>query len=46
MRGECWERTKEILEQVLQLHPEKRQAYLYSACGGDADLRSEVESPE
>jgi predicted ATPase len=44
MRGECWERTKEILEQVLQLHPEKRQAYLYSACGGDADLRSEVES--
>ena len=44
MRGERWERTKEILEQALQLHPEKRQAYLYSACGGDADLRSEVES--
>ena len=45
MRGAgSWERAKEILEQALQLQAEKRRAYLQSACGGDADLLSEVES--
>jgi predicted ATPase len=44
MSSERWERTKEILEQALRLAPEERQAYLGSACGADADLRSEVES--
>ena len=44
MSSERWERTKEILEQALRLAPEERQAYLDSACGADADLRSEVES--
>ena len=44
MSSERWERTKEILEQALRLAPEERQAYLVSACGADADLRSEVES--
>ena len=44
MSSERWERTKEILEQALRLAPEERQAYLDSACGTDADLRSEVES--
>jgi predicted ATPase len=44
MSSERWERTKEILEQALRLTAEERQAYLESACGSDADLRSEVES--
>jgi predicted ATPase/serine/threonine protein kinase len=44
MSSERWERTKEILEQALQLAAEERRAYLQSACGSDADLRSEVES--
>jgi len=44
MSSERWERTKEILEQALRLAAEERQAYLESAGGSDADLRSEVES--
>ncbi|MGC2229218.1 MAG: protein kinase [Candidatus Sulfotelmatobacter sp.] len=44
MSSERWERTKEILEQALRLAAEERQAHLESACGSDADLRSEVES--
>src|SRR5216684_5943973 len=44
MSSERWERTKEILEQALRIAPERRQAYLDSACGADAELRAEVES--
>jgi hypothetical protein len=44
MSTESWERTKEILEQALRLAPERRPAYLDSACGADAELRAEVES--
>jgi serine/threonine protein kinase len=44
MSSERWERTKQILEDALQLAPEQRVAYLDSACGQDCDLRSEVES--
>ncbi len=44
MSSERWERIKEIIEQALRLAAGERQAYLESACGSDADLRSEVES--
>jgi eukaryotic-like serine/threonine-protein kinase len=44
MSTERWERTKEILEQALRLARERRPTYLDSACGADAELRSEVES--
>jgi eukaryotic-like serine/threonine-protein kinase len=44
MSSERWERTKEILEQALRLAPERRQTYLDSACGADAELRAEVKS--
>jgi len=44
MTSERWERTKQIFEQALKQAPEKRGAYLDSACGGDAELRGEVES--
>src|SRR5229473_2037399 len=44
MSTERWERTKQILEEALRIAPERRQAYLDSACGADAELRAEVES--
>jgi predicted ATPase/tRNA A-37 threonylcarbamoyl transferase component Bud32 len=44
MSSERWERTKEILEQALQLESEKRRDYLDSECRADLDMRREVES--
>ena len=44
MTSERWERTKQILEDVLKLAPEKHAEFLDSACNGDTALRSEVES--
>src|SRR5712692_6839194 len=44
MSTERWERTKQLLEEALRLAPERRPAYLDSACGADAELRAEVES--
>ncbi len=43
MSREHWERTGELLEGALALPPGERPAYLAAACGGDADLRAEVE---
>jgi serine/threonine protein kinase len=34
----------EIYDQVLELEPERRDAYLTEACAGDGELRREVES--
>jgi eukaryotic-like serine/threonine-protein kinase len=44
MSTERWERTKKILEEALRLVPERRRAYLDSACRQDSELRAEVES--
>ena len=44
MNAERWERTKEILDEVLRLAPMERRVYLDRACGTDVELRSEVES--
>ena len=44
MITERWERTKQILEDVLRLPSQQRSAYLDSACGGDRELRAEIES--
>ena len=44
MSQDRWERTKEILEEALRLAPEQRSVYLDSACEGDHELRTEVES--
>jgi len=44
LSSERWERTKEILEQALRLASQERQAYLWEACGTDAELRRELES--
>jgi eukaryotic-like serine/threonine-protein kinase len=42
MTSSRWERTKQILDDALQLAPEKRSAFLDAACAGDAELRREV----
>ena len=44
MSTDRWDRIKQILEQALRLAPERRGAYLDSNCGGDRELRAEVES--
>jgi eukaryotic-like serine/threonine-protein kinase len=42
--GEVWARVRDILDRVVQLPEAERTAYLNQTCGGDAGLRSEVES--
>jgi serine/threonine protein kinase/TolB-like protein/Tfp pilus assembly protein PilF len=44
MTPERWQRVKEIFDAALQIEPAKRSAFLSNACGGDDDLRNEVET--
>jgi eukaryotic-like serine/threonine-protein kinase len=39
-----WERLKELLHQAMHLAPAQRAAFLDEECGGDPELRSELES--
>src|SRR5438128_6548320 len=39
-----WQRIEELLQEALDLEPDRRQAFLESACVGDARLRREVET--
>src|SRR5687767_1341043 len=39
-----WNRIEELLQSALDLEPDQRAAFLDSACGGDGELRREVES--
>jgi tetratricopeptide (TPR) repeat protein len=39
-----WRRIEEVFTAALDLPPQQQEAYLQAACGGDADLRLEVES--
>ena len=41
---QSWQRVTELFEQALERAPDKRAAFLKSACAGDADLLREVES--
>ena len=43
-RQQSWQRVTELFEQALEHAPEKRAAFLKSACAGDSDLLREVES--
>ena len=43
MTPERWARIKEVFGAALEMPEADRRAYLESACGGDADLRGEVE---
>ena len=44
MTPERWKRIDDLVERALELAPAQRPAFLDSACGGEADLRREVES--
>ena len=44
MTPERWQQVKEILGGALETAPLGRAVFLEQACGGDADLRQEVES--
>ena len=43
MTSERWHRVKQVLSDALERPPERRAAFLASACGGDDRLRAEVE---
>src|SRR5437660_9125849 len=44
MTPERWQRVKQIFDSALEYEPAKRSDFLAGACGGDEDLRHEVES--
>jgi serine/threonine protein kinase len=44
MRAERWREVKEIFQGALECAPNERFAFLSNACGGDEELRHEVES--
>jgi len=43
MTAEAWHRTKDILYTAASMEVPAREAYLAEACGGDGELRREVE---
>lgn len=44
MNRERWEQVRNLLESALERPPGERAAFLEDACGGDAELRKEVDS--
>jgi serine/threonine protein kinase len=44
MSDERWQRLKELLHQAMHLAPAQRVSFLDEECGGDPELRSELES--
>ena len=44
MTPERWQQVKGVLENVLEITPPERDAFLDQACDGDQELRREVES--
>jgi len=44
MKPERWQQLKQIFQSALERDPAERSAFLNQACGGDAELRSEIES--
>ena len=44
MTPERWRQIKQIFQAAAELPPEERSAYVQRACGGDGELRAEVES--
>jgi serine/threonine protein kinase len=43
VRSDDWSRVKEIFAAALKLPPDARSSYLAATCGGDDELRAEVE---
>ena len=44
MTSDRWRQIKQIFQAAVELPPEERSAYVQRACGGDGELRAEVES--
>ncbi len=44
MTPERWQQIDKLLEQALEQEPVSRNVFLDSACGGDDELRREVET--
>ena len=44
MKAEIWQQVREILDRAITMSADERSTYIEIACGGDQDLRSEVES--
>jgi eukaryotic-like serine/threonine-protein kinase len=44
MTPERWEKVSELFHAAAELHPAERDQFLTVACGGDRELRTEVES--
>src|SRR5689334_16129636 len=44
MKPERWQQLKHIFQSALERDPAERSAFLHQACGGDAELRKDVES--
>jgi eukaryotic-like serine/threonine-protein kinase len=44
MDAKRWKQIKEVYDRALDLSRDEREGFLAEACGGDADLRREVES--
>ena len=44
MTPESWRRVRQILEQALEVSPDRRSVYLEEVCAGDKVLRREVEA--
>lgn len=44
MPTERWARIREVFDRVIDLEPESRKSMLDACCGGDDELRREVES--
>ncbi len=43
MDADRWKEINRLLDEAFELEPDKRNAYLEKACGGDAALKQEVE---
>src|ERR1043165_9834752 len=44
MTPERWQQIKAVLEEALERDPHERESFLDEACGGDSELRVEVEA--
>src|ERR1041385_4260263 len=44
MKPERWQQLKQIFQSALERDPAERSAFLHQACGGNAELRKDVES--
>ena len=44
MRAERWQRLEAIFQSALDCAPRNRAAWLDTACGGDLELRGEVDA--